>query len=218
MATESGSAVIGEDLIVHGQIRNCNEIEVRGAVLGSIAAERVIIHPGGRVIGTIDAGSADVNGLLDGRVRVRNLISIGSGGAVHGDVRYGQLALAAGGDLAAEVRNMPPEIGGDFEVVVRSGRSVRLTSADLTATDAEDGGSALAYRISNAAHGFLAHSEAPAAAVETFTQADIAAGLVLFVHDGSGTSGVGFDVVVTDSQGASSGSARRVAVVVLPEG
>ncbi|MGE0700027.1 MAG: polymer-forming cytoskeletal protein [Hyphomicrobiaceae bacterium] len=215
MPSESGRAVIGRDLIIHGEIRNGGEVEVLGGVIGSIAAEHVVIQPGGHVTGRLDVGSAAVHGHLEGRIRVRNLISIGASGAVHGDVRYGQLALEAGGDLAAEVRNLPPELGGDFEVVVRRGRTVRITTADLIATDAEDGADALTYHVSNAEHGFVARSEAPALAVETFTQAEIAAGKVMFVHDADGSDRAGFDVLVADSQGAASGTPRRVTVVVM---
>ncbi len=215
MATERGRTIIGEDLVVHGDIRNGGDVEVRGAVHGKIAAEHVVVHPGGRVMGSLDAGSADVHGLIDGRVRVRRLISIGANGAVHGDVRYGQLAMEPGGDLAADVRNVPPEIGGDFEVVVRHGRSVRITTADLTAEDREDGAEGLVYRVSNVADGHLSRASFPSSPVETFTQAEIQSRDILFVHAGGGGDGAGFDVVVTDSGGATSGHPRRVRVVVL---
>ncbi|MEZ5815789.1 MAG: polymer-forming cytoskeletal protein [Hyphomicrobiaceae bacterium] len=207
--------MIGRDLAVEGAIQNADIVEVWGSVRGAVLADHLVIHPGGMVTGRIDTGGADVNGLLDGRVRVRNLISIGPSGAVRGNVRYGRLSLAMGGDLAAEVRNVPPELGGDFEVVVKRGQSVAVTSADLHATDAEDGAAALTYAVSNVARGFLALVAAPRKAIIQFTQADIEAGRVLFVHDGSGLDPAGFDVVVADSQGATTGAPRRVSVAVL---
>ncbi|MDX2156357.1 MAG: cadherin-like domain-containing protein [Hyphomicrobiaceae bacterium] len=217
MSQPGGTALIGEDLVIEGEVRNGGEVEVRGAVLGTLAAERVIVHPGGRVIGTLTAGSADVNGLLDGRIRVRNLINIGASGVVLGDVRYGQLALAPGGDLAAEVHNVPPDLTGDFEVLVRRGRSVRVTSADLSARDPDNAASELTYLVSNVEHGHLARTSAPGTAVETFTEVELAAGTVLFVHDGGSADAAGFDVVVTDAAGATSGVPRRVRVLVTPD-
>ncbi len=210
-----GNAVIGEDLVVQGDVRNGGEVEVRGYVVGSLAAERVTIHPGGRVSGVLTADFADVHGRLDGRIRVKNLISIGPSGAVHGDVRYGQLALAPGGDLAAEVRNIPPQLTGDFEMVVRRGRSVRIATADLSAHDPDDATGSLVYQVSNAEHGFVARGAAPAQAVASFTQAEIVAGEMVFVHDGAGEGQAGFDVVVADASGGTSGAARKVAVIVI---
>lgn len=215
MATQTTRAVIGADLVVQGAIRNAHEVEVWGSVLGAIAAERVVIHRGGRVVGTLDVGAADVHGLLDGRVRVRNLINIGTTGVVHGDVRYGQLALAPGGDLAAEVRNVPPDLAGDFEMTVKRGRSIRVTSADISASDAEDGADRLTYSVSKAENGFVALDSAPASAVQSFTQAEVEMGIVIFVHDGTGGPMAGFDVELRDSQGATAGPPRHVSVAVL---
>jgi hypothetical protein len=174
-----------------------------------------VIHPGGRVEGTVFADDIEVRGLLDGRIRVRHLISIGADGTVIGDVRYGQLALAPGGDLAAEMRNVPPELGGDFEVTVRRGRMVRLTPADLSATDAEDGAERLTYSVSSPEHGYLASTVDPGTPIDTFSQADIAGGSILFVHSGADASEAGFDVVVNDSAGGTSGAPSHVRVLVI---
>lgn len=218
MIEMSGHAVIGEDLVIQGDVRNGGEVEVRGRVVGTLSAERVIIHPGGQVRGTLTADSADVRGHLEGRIRVKNLIDIGDGGVVQGDVRYGQLVLSPGGDLAADVRNIPPQLTGDFEMLVRRGRSVRIAMADISAFDPDDTAESLVYTVSNAEHGFVAKGQSPGDPVTSFTQADIAAGSVIFVHDGSGGVRASFDVVVGDAAGNSSGSARTVAVEVIAAG
>ena len=215
MTTQTKHAVIGKDLAVEGTVRNAAVVEVWGSIVGAVLADHVVIHPGGQVRGRLEAGAADVEGHLDGRVRVRNLISIGSTGSVTGDVRYGGLALALGGSLSAEVRNVPPELGGDFEVVVRQGQSVKVTPADLEARDAEDDDASLVYTVTNAVHGFIAFASAPGEAVSSFTQSDIAAGAVMFVHRGDGVEPGGFDVVVSDSQGATTGAPRHVSVAVV---
>ena len=215
MAVNTRHAVIGKDLAVQGTIRNAAVVEVWGSIVGAVQADHVVIHRGGRVQGRVEADAANVDGMLDGRVRIRNLISIGSSGAVRGDVRYGGLALALGGSLLGDVRNIPPELGGDFELVVRQGQSVRITTADLNATDAEDDDASLVYAVSNPVHGFVALASAPADAVSRFTQGDISAGAVLFVHAGEGHEPGGFDVVVTDSQGATTGTPRRVSVAIV---
>lgn len=215
MGKPTGNAVIGQDLTIAGEIRNGGEVEVLGTVQGSIAAERIVVHPGGRILGSMTASAAEVNGLVDGRIRVRNLISIGANGTVQGDVRYGSLALAPGGNLAAEVRNVPPEVSGDFEIVVRRGRTVRITTADLMATDAEDAAGNLVFEVSNVEGGHLFASLSPRQPLTRFTQADIIDGSVAFGHDGGDGRDAGFDVVVSDSADATSGVPRRVSVVVV---
>ena len=215
MSQPPRSTVIGQDLIVQGQIRNCGQLDVYGYIVGSVAAERLCIHPGGRVNGTVTVGDVEVNGLLQGDVSVKNLIAIGSTGNVNGNVRYGRITMAAGGELSAEVRNVPPEVAGDFQIVVRRGRSVRITTADLTAIDPDDTAQSLVYSVSNAVSGFVALAKAPREPAGSFTQADIEAGSVLFVHDGSEAGGASFDVVVTDKAGAKSAGPQTVTAAVV---
>ena len=69
---------------------------------------------------------------------VKNLIDIRSSGNVSGNVKYGKLALEMGGNLSAEMRNVPPSLGGDLNLEVAKGHSVPITLQDLTALDPDD--------------------------------------------------------------------------------
>lgn len=215
MSLPNGSAVIGADLIVRGEIRSKGSVEVHGYVEGKVNCEHLLIHPSGRVNGTVDAGNVEVNGTMEGRARVRNTIAIGSTGKVNGDVRYGSLAMVAGGELVADVRNIPPELAGDFHIVVRRGRSVALTTADIHAHDPDNTADELTYRVSAPSQGIIARSSAQASSIDSFTQAELESGRILFVHDGSSTGGGSFDVRVLDKSGADSGPPRKVTVAVV---
>ena len=215
MAASRSTTIIAEDMVVRGDIKNGGLVEVRGYVEGSVSADRLLVHQSGRVYGTVRAENADVNGRLQGTVLVKHLISIGNSGAVTGDVRYGQLALAAGGDLDANVRNVPPEISGDLNLTVRRGQTVRVTTMDLSAVDPDSSAQSLTFAISKVEGGFLSRASAPKTIVTSFTQADLETGTVMFAHDGSAGATASFDVVVTDQAGASSGAAKTVSVTVF---
>lgn len=212
--SNEGVLIVAEDTFIRGKIRNCRRIEVFGQVEGELSAEAVHIHEGGRFRGRVRADNTDVNGTLQGHVSVRNLISIRSSGEVSGNVQYGQLAMEIGSSLSADVRNVPPSIGGDLDLTVYRGRSVGITLEDLTAIDPDDDAKDLTYTVSNAANGFVSLSDAPTEPVETFTQADLEAGRVVFRHDGSATDRASFDVLVTDASGATSGDPQAVKVTV----
>ena len=214
MNDRRGFMLVDRDTVVRGQIRNCRRIEIYGYVDGELAAETVIVHDGGQLYGKIRSETAEVSGKIQGELRVKNLIKINSSGSVHGDVQYGQLALEAGGDLSAQMRNIPPSLAGDFNLVVRRGQAVAVTTEDLTALDPDDAASDLVYAVSNLANGYLALSHTPGVPVERFTQADILSGAVLFQHDGLSAAEARFDVMVTDRAGASSGAPRTVTVSV----
>lgn len=212
--SQASKTIIGPDMVVTGDVRTSGEIEVRGYIEGTLATERLLVVEGGRVFGTIRAGSADVRGRMQGTVAVKTLMNIASTGSVRGDVRYGQLALASGGELEAEVRNVPPEIAGDLQVAVRRGRSVRITNADLTAIDPDDRPENLIFHVTSSSGGRLARASEPGLAVESFSAADIAAGAIDFEHDGSAGLKASFSVDVRDASGAMSGTPVTVNVAV----
>ncbi|MGA9764597.1 MAG: polymer-forming cytoskeletal protein [Rhodomicrobium sp.] len=206
--------IIQEDTVIKGKIRNCRQMEIRGYFEGELAAEDVLVHPGGTFFGTLKSDRADVAGSVQGEVFVKNLISIRSSGSVNGHVRYGQLAMEMGADLGAELRNVPPRLEGDLDITVKRGKSVVITTNDITAIDPTDAPDHLTYTVSNFTNGFVALAKEPGTAVPHFTQADIEAGRVLFVHNGSGGEGASFDVVVADDSGGTSGAALTVHVHV----
>lgn len=102
---------------------------------------------------------------------------------------------------SAELRNVPPKLAGDLDVTVKRGRSVVITTEDLTAIDPDDSADELSYAVSNASNGIVALAANAGVSVDRFTQADIEAGRVLFVHDGGDSNTASFDVLVSDESG-----------------
>jgi len=98
--------------------------------------------------------------------------------------------------------NDPPQLGGDFTTVVTFGDSVPLTLQDLNASDVDDGPDSLTFQVSGATGGFVAFASDRETAIARFTQAELASGGVVFVHDNTATSEAGFDVILADLAGA----------------
>jgi len=214
--TESrGILLLKDDAILKGDVRNCRQMQIFGYVEGTIATDELIVHPGGRCYGTVRAGSAEVAGTVQGDVFVKNLINIQSTGDVAGNVHYGHLAMQHGAGLHADVRNVPPTLAGDLQVQVHRGGSVVVSTMDLTALDPTETPDHLVYRVTNVRNGHLALIAKPYSPVTDFTQADLNAGQVMFVHDGTTAPAASFDAVVSDHTGLTSGAAKTVSVAVV---
>lgn len=215
---KSSDSLILAGMFVRGSVRSGGHLHVQGYIEGDVTAQSVVIHPGGRIFGLVRADSADIRGELQGEAFIRNLITIRDTGLVAGTVQYGQIQLESGGELSANLRNVPPQLAGDLNLLVRKGRAVAITTHDLTAFDPDDSARSLRFRISNPINGWIQISRAgvPGAPANEFTQADLEAGLVAFVHDGTNNMTASFEVVVADAQGATSGTARIVEVAVTP--
>jgi cytoskeletal protein CcmA (bactofilin family) len=217
VAANQGLLIIREDTQLKGKIRNCRLLEVYGYVEGDLAGEKLIVHKGGSFFGRAKTDSAEIHGTLEGQVFIKNLIAIRGSGSVSGNIQYGQLAMEAGASLTADVRNVPPSIAGDLDLTVYRGRTVGVTTVDLTALDPDDDAVDLIYTVSNATNGFIVLSDALSKRVEHFTQADLEASRVVFKHDGTDTKSASFDVVVADHTGATSGAPQTVHVTVRPQ-
>jgi cytoskeletal protein CcmA (bactofilin family) len=214
MSDNRGVLVIGSDAVLTGDVKGARQVDVYGTLNGGVEAGDLTVREGGLLKGTVKTDTSTIEGTLDGEVRVQQLISIKSTGSVSGNVKYGRLAMEEGANLAATVRNVPPSLAGDLDLSVNRGRSVRITTADITAIDPDDTADALTFSVSNVSGGMITQSGAPGLPVSTFTQADLEAGRVHFAHDGSQASAAAFNVVVTDHAGATSGAAQTVKVAV----
>lgn len=214
MSGQNGTLIIGEGTILRAKVSNCRQLEVSGYVDGDVETDSLVVHRGGRCFGTIHTGTADVSGTLQGRIGVRQLIHIHSSGDVSGSVRYGRLSMDAGGALSAEVRNVPPALAGDFELLVLRGGRVQIRSEDLHAVDPDDTPGELMFSLSNPRNGHVATAAALDRPLAGFTQAELDSGSIYFVHDGSPSPDAGFDVVVSDHTGATSGAPQPVHVSV----
>ncbi len=215
MNTTKAPAVIGADLVITGEVRNGGSVEVLGRIDGSLAAEHVIVHRGGQIFGALNAGSAEVDGVVQGQLLVRRLLQIGSSGQINGDVRYGQIAMQSGAELSADVRNVPPGIAGDLQLTVKRGQFARISTDDLTAIDPDSPAASLVFAVSRPVNGFVARVSAQTTPIDRFTQPELLNSSIVFVHDGSGAAVASFDVTVTDNAGASSGPAKTVHVAVF---
>jgi hypothetical protein len=74
---------------------------------------------------------------------------------------------------------------------------VILSLANLSAGDVDNAAGGLTFTVSNLSGGRFELTSAPGVAIGSFTQADVAAGLVVFVHDGSRTAPA-YTVLVSD--------------------
>ncbi len=98
-------------------------------------------------------------------------------------------------NLAVTPVNDAPVLTGDRASTVVEGKAVVLTKADLFYTDADDIDTGVRFTVSAVTNGAI---QIGTTKVTSFTAADLAAGKVSFVHNGSDTRAAFFDVIVED--------------------
>ncbi|MBW2281607.1 MAG: cadherin-like domain-containing protein, partial [Deltaproteobacteria bacterium] len=98
--------------------------------------------------------------------------------------------------------NDAPILATNAGTTVDEAASVTLTAAMLAVTDADNGASEIEFTLTALpASGTLELSTVPLGLSDTFTQDDIAAGRVVYVHDGSETTSDSLTFTVSDGAG-----------------
>ena len=104
-----------------------------------------------------------------------------------------QVTVNAVNDPAILITNSP--------LTVNEGANAIIGSTLLSATDVDNTAQDIIYTVvTSPLHGRLAFASSPATAISGFTQADIDAGNVIYVHDGSNTSSDSFDVTLNSGR------------------
>ena len=224
-ATTSGDLAISVD---KGDSSTLNPGDIAAADPDNGAAEltwRVTTPPGnGRLALTSDPATA-ISSFTQAQVESGEVIYVHDGGETVADSFTVQVgddgtpALTAPA-VSVEVTIQPPQpnqspiVAGDHAIEVDEGATYVLTVTDLSATDMDDGPEELTWRVTaGTANGHLALTSAPATAISSFTQAQVAAGDIIYVHDGSQTVADSFTVQVGDD-GTPALTAPVVSVVV----
>jgi cytoskeletal protein CcmA (bactofilin family) len=109
VANTDGHVVVGKGAFIVGEITNCSQVEIAGALEGKVIAEAVIVRAGGCLKGTVQSERAEVHGIIEGQVQVEQHLDIRSTGRVSGELAYGRLSVASGGCLAGNIQLYPEE-------------------------------------------------------------------------------------------------------------
>lgn len=212
MSTNRGLLIVRDDLIITGIVSNFTEAHIAGYVEGELIGKSLRLEEHGKAMGTVRVDNAEIHGLMQGTVVVNNLMDVRATGVVNGRVQYGRIALEHGANLSAELRNVPPTMGGDMNLAVERGRSVRITEQDVTAHDPDDASKDLVFTVTNIRGGRVVLSAGEP--VSTFSLAELKVGAVVFRHDGGLSNDAAFDIIATDKSGATSGKPQTVTVSI----
>jgi len=107
-------------------------------------------------------------------------------------------------EVIETVVNEPPTIIGDLEITVDEGGTVSISTDDVTGDDPDNDGAELTYTVIDPPDfGQLEFSNNPGVAITSFTQADLDAGRVIYVHDGSDTTSDSYTLLLSDGEGTS---------------
>ncbi len=98
-----GTLIVGGDIQVKGQIKDCQALIVEGRVEATLKADRLEVRKGGTFVGTAEVKQAVIAGVFEGRLQAGELLGVAASGRVRGEVRYARIVIEAGGEIGGNV-------------------------------------------------------------------------------------------------------------------
>jgi cytoskeletal protein CcmA (bactofilin family) len=103
--TEHRKLIVGREIALSGEITSCDRLIVEGSVEANLANCRDIdIAESGLFKGSASIEEAEIRGRFEGTLTVRKRLLIRATGKVVGTVRYAQIEIEAGGQIAGDVQ------------------------------------------------------------------------------------------------------------------
>jgi cytoskeletal protein CcmA (bactofilin family) len=98
---------VGNDILLKGEIATCDRVVIEGRVEAKLNdVHTVEIAGSGSFKGTAEVEDAEVSGLFEGDLAVRNRLVIYATGEVRGNVTYGEIEIARGGKLTGQIKTV----------------------------------------------------------------------------------------------------------------
>lgn len=96
---------VGHDILLKGEIATCDRLVIDGKVDASITdVHTVEISETGSFRGVAQVEDAEINGIFEGELVVKNRLVIYSTGRVRGKITYGEIEIERGGELTGEIK------------------------------------------------------------------------------------------------------------------
>lgn len=97
---------VGNDILLKGEIATCDRLVIEGAVDATLnEVHTVEIAQNGSFKGNAEIEDAEISGLFEGDLVVRNRLVIYSTGKVRGKITYGEIEIERGGEMTGEIRS-----------------------------------------------------------------------------------------------------------------
>lgn len=98
---------VGNDILLKGEIATCDRVVIEGRVEAKLSDVHTVEIAGcGTFKGTAEVEDAEVSGVFEGDLAVRNRLVIYATGEVRGNVTYGEIEIERGGKLTGQIKTV----------------------------------------------------------------------------------------------------------------
>jgi len=130
---------VGNDILLKGEIATCDRVVIEGRVEAKLSDVHTVEIAGcGSFKGTAEVEDAEVSGLFEGDLAVRNRLVIYATGEVRGNITYGEIEVERGGKITGQIKTVAsgstatsekPNLLDVLDIKARSGKDNKEAGA-----------------------------------------------------------------------------------------
>lgn len=130
---------VGHDILLKGEIATCDRLVIEGKVDATISDVHTIeISEVGSFKGVAQVEDAEINGVFEGELIVKNRLVIYSTGRVRGKITYGEIEIERGGELTGEIKTPASIASSSSASAASTPRAARSASSSEAREKKED--------------------------------------------------------------------------------
>ena len=100
----SGRSYVGETMQLEGNLRSAGAADVAGLINGNVFISDMVIAETGSVRGSIEAGSIEINGHVEGKISA-DIVIVGKSAVIKGDIFFkNTLKTEEGADIDGYIK------------------------------------------------------------------------------------------------------------------
>ena len=118
---------IVDGTVIEGTFNSQSNIRVDGTVTGTINTKgRLVVGPKGRIEGDVICNNAEVEGVVEGKIKVNELLALRATAKILGDIHTGKLAIEPGATFTGTC-----SMGGVVKEMSKPGFSTSVKKQEL---------------------------------------------------------------------------------------
>lgn len=142
--------IVGPNIKLKGvEITDCDTLVVEGTVEATMDSRVIEIAEQGAFHGTAEIDVAEIRGVFNGTLIVREKLVIYSTGKVSGKIRYGRVVIEEGGELTGQIEAGSPVAATAALALGNSAAQNQAASAASAATSSSASASSASHSSSN---------------------------------------------------------------------
>ncbi|MEL6636454.1 MAG: polymer-forming cytoskeletal protein [Bacteroidota bacterium] len=102
-ANAGSTCIIAKGTVIEGKFKSVEDLRVDGTIIGDVSCQkRFVMGPTGKIVGTVDCAESNIEGKIEGEIRVSGRLHLHETGIIQGKIVAKKLVVDEGATYNGE--------------------------------------------------------------------------------------------------------------------